>query len=546
MKIALAQINPTVGAFEGNAARMLDAYERAAGRGAELVVYPELAVTGYPPKDLLDLPDFIRRNVAALERLAARMTGPGAVIGYVQPAQAGGGKGLYNAAALVDGGRIVSRHYKSLLPTYDVFDEARHFEPAREARVAEFRGRRLAITICEDIWNSSLYEALPRRLYERDPLEELGDQGMDLLIHVAASPYSMGKRGLKAQMYQAVARRWGVPLAHVNQVGGNDNLIFDGWSNVWNGEGAVVAQAAEFEEDLVLWDTEDASPGGPPQSLDDTDQTLYRALLLGIRDYVHKCGFKRVLIGLSGGIDSALTALLAADALGPENVVGVSMPSRFSSDHSRDDAHELAERLGIECHGVPIEPICESFLAQLEPLFAGTELGIAEENIQSRARGNILMAISNKFGWLVLSTGNKSEMAVGYCTLYGDMSGGLSVLADVLKTRVYSLARWINRDGERIPASTITKVPSAELRPDQADTDSLPPYETLDPIIAAYVEEHLGPDQIIARGHDEATVRRVVRMIDRSEFKRRQAAPCLKLTAKAFGTGRRMPIARGD
>ena len=549
MKIALAQINTTVGALEGNRVRILETYARAARLGADLVVFPELAVTGYPPKDLLDLPDFVRRNVATLEQIAGEMTGPGAIIGYVHPdlEETGHGKGLYNTAALIDGGRIVSRHAKSLLPTYDVFDEARHFEPAREVQVAPFRGRRLAITICEDFWNSTLFQALPRRLYHRDPIDELAEQGMDLMIHIAASPYAIGKRRLKARMYEAVTRRLRAPLVHLNLVGGNDDLIFDGWSNVWNARGEVVAQAASFAEDLIVWDSEaseDPAPFHP--SLFSLPTSLYEALRLGIADYVHKCGFQRVLLGLSGGIDSALTAVLAVDALGPENVLGISMPSQFSSRHSRDDARELARRLGMEYQVIPIEPIMNSFVEQLEPLFKGTEFGLAEENIQARARGTILMSVSNKFGWLVLSTGNKSEMAVGYCTLYGDMNGGLSVLGDVLKMRVYALSHWVNRDNERIPSAIIDKPPSAELRPDQKDTDSLPPYETLDPIIAAYVEERLGPEEIIAQGHDPALVRSILRMIDRSEFKRQQAAPCLKVSPKAFGTGRRMPIARGD
>ena len=546
MKIALAQIDTTVGALEGNRAKILETYAKAAALGAELVVFPELAVTGYPPKDLLELPDFVRRNVETLESIAAAMTlGPGAVVGYVQPAEgAAVGKGLYNAAALIDGGKVVSKHYKTLLPTYDVFDEARYFDPSKEARVAEFRGHRLAITICEDFWNNTLYS--PRRLYHRDPVDELAEQGVELMIHIAASPYNVGKRRIKAGMYEAATRKWGVPLVQVNLVGGNDNLIFDGWSNVWSAKGGIVFQAAEFQEELALWDSELSVHAGLPPEAADSEESIYNALALGIRDYVHKCGFRRVLIGLSGGIDSALTAALAADALGPENVVGVSMPSRFSSQHSRDDAADLAAHLGIVCHTVAIEPMVESYLAQLGPLFEGTPFGLAEENLQARVRGTLLMAISNKFNYLVLSTGNKSEMAVGYCTLYGDMNGGLCVLGDVLKTQVYALANWANRDHVRIPLNTIQKPPSAELRPDQFDTDSLPPYELLDPIVAAYVEEQASPEEIIARGLlDEPRVARILRMIDNAEYKRAQAAVTLKITNKAFGTGRRMPIARG-
>ncbi|HOE95185.1 MAG TPA: NAD+ synthase [Candidatus Sumerlaeota bacterium] len=548
MRIALAQINPTVGALDANRRLILDAYRRAADLGADLVVYPELALTGYPPKDLLDLPCFLRRAMEGLDRLAAEMTGPGAIVGYVHSARDAGethGKGIYNAAALIDAGAVRSRHFKSLLPTYDVFDEARYFEPAHEVCVAEFRGRRLAITICEDFWSQTLYELLNRRIYHRDPLAELAGQGVDLMIHIAASPFTLGKVQVKAAMYRAAARRWGKPLIHVNVVGGNDNLIFDGGSNVWNAEGRVVAQAPQFEEALLLWDSDAPGEGREPDP-EHEESALYGALKLGIHDYVAKCGFERVLLGLSGGIDSALTAVLAADALGPARVTGVAMPSRFSSRHSRDDARRLADNLAIDFHTLAIEPIYQAYLAQLEPLFAGTPFGLAEENLQARTRGNLLMALSNKFGWLLLSTGNKSEMAVGYCTLYGDMSGGLCVLGDVLKTKVFRLSRWLNRRGARIPESTLTKPPSAELRPNQKDSDSLPEYDILDPIIEAYVERREGPEEIIAAGHDAQLVRRVLRMIDRSEFKRQQAAPLLKVTAKAFDTGRRMPIARGD
>lgn len=543
MKIALAQIDTIVGALEGNRARIMHAYAKAAALGAELVVFPELAVTGYPPKDLLELPDFVRRNVETLEAIAREMTGPGAVVGYVQPTGQGVGKGLYNAAALIDGGRVVSRHYKTLLPTYDVFDEARYFDASQGVEVAEFRGHRLAITICEDFWNNTLYS--PRRLYHRDPVDELCEQGVEMMIHIAASPFSVGKRRIKAGMYEAATRKWGIPLVQVNLVGGNDSLIFDGWSNVWDAKGGVALQGSDFKEELLLWDSERAVKGSPADPADDVE-TMYNALTLGIRDYVYKCGFKKALIGLSGGIDSALTATLAADALGPQNVMGVSMPSRFSSQHSRDDARDLAENLGIEYHTVAIEPIVEAFLGQLHDLFADTPFGLAEENLQARARGTTLMAISNKFGHLVLSTGNKSEMAVGYCTLYGDMNGGLSVLGDVLKTQVYALSEWANRDGVRIPVNTIRKPPSAELRPDQLDTDSLPPYDLLDPVIAAYVEEQAAPEEIVARGIlEEERVRRILRMIDTAEYKRQQAAVTLKISNKAFGVGRRMPIARG-
>ena len=549
MKLALAQINPTVGALRSNADRILAAWREAGEAGADLVVFPELALTGYPPRDLLDLPEFVRANLAELEGLAGRMSdGPGAIVGYVQPADEPTGtprpgeRPLYNAAGVIDGGAVIARHYKTLLPTYDVFDEDRYFTPAPAVHLSAFRGKRLAVTICEDLWSESLHPTGPR--YDRDPLNELGALGPDLIVHLAASPYSVGKRAIKTALYRTASRRWGCPLAQVNMVGGNDNLIFDGWSNLWNRNGNVAAQAAAFREEVLVVDTD--APGADAEpDLADTEETLYGALVLGIRDYVTKCGFGHVVIGLSGGIDSALTAVLAADALGPENVTGVAMPSRFSSEHSVADAEALARNLGIDYRTIAIDPIVTAFEAQLAPHFEGLPFGLAEENLQARARGNLLMALSNKFNWLVLATGNKSELAVGYCTLYGDMVGGLAVLGDVLKTQVYDLSRWVNREGERIPRSTIEKPPSAELRPDQKDSDSLPDYAELDPIVQAYVEEHTGPEALIAAGHDEATVRRVLKMIDRAEYKRQQAAVCLKVTSKAFGPGRRMPIARG-
>ena len=547
MKIALAQINPTVGALEANKQKILRFHEAAAGAGAELVVFPELALTGYPPRDLLDMPDFIRRNTQTVEELAVAMRGgPGAIVGFAQPVNVIHGKRVHNAAALIDEGRLLSTHFKSLLPTYDVFDEGRYFEPAHERKVGVFRGVRLGITICEDIWNDELY--LSRRLYhDLDPVAEMAEQGVALLIHIAASPFHLGKRKIKAQMYQRAAQTHGVPLVQVNVVGGNDSLIFDGWSNVWSPEGGVVAQAARFREDLVLWDREQG--GGRRASaadVEDTEEDLYDALKLGVRDYVGKCGFSSVHIGLSGGIDSALTAALAVDALGADAVVGISMPSHYSSEGSKTDAQKLAAHLGIAVRTVQIGPVFDAFLAELEPLLRGASFGVAEENLQARLRGDVLMTLSNKFGTMVLTTGNKSEMAVGYCTLYGDMSGGLAVLADVLKTRVYKLANWVNRNGERIPHNSIHKPPSAELRANQRDTDSLPPYDRLDPIIEGYIEQMLGPEELIARGNDPEMVARIVRMIDFNEYKRQQAPPTLKVTPKAFGFGRRMPIARGE
>jgi len=553
MRIALAQINTTVGAIAANAAKAAGAIDRARAAGADLVVLPELTLTGYPPKDLLELPAFVETNLRALDGLAARTSrpgSPGVIVGYVERREGRPGKGLHNAAALIQGGRVLSRHFKSLLPTYDVFDEARHFDPAPSVQLADFEGHRLAITICEDFWNDRLYWR--RRIYSTDPVETLAAQRPDLMITISASPYAVGKPRIRAEMYSRATRRYGVPLVHVNLVGGNDNLVFDGRSNVWGADGRLLAEAPAFAEDFLVVDVDAGTTGRrpfdatlAPEGSEAEAGEIYAALALGVRDYVGKCGFKRVIVGLSGGIDSSLTATIAADALGPAAVVGVAMPSPFSSAHSLEDAGRLARNLGIEYHVLPITPVYEAFLKTLEPLFAGSGFGLAEENLQARIRGNLLMTLSNKFGLLVLTTGNKSELAVGYCTLYGDMSGGLAVLSDISKTKVYALARWANQAGERIPRRSLEKPPSAELRPDQLDTDSLPPYPTLDPIIEAYVERHLSAGEIIAGGGEAATVRRVLGMIDRNEYKRQQAAIGLKVTGRAFGSGWRMPIARG-
>lgn len=552
MRIALAQINTTVGALDANARKVADAYAAAVREKAELVVFPELTLPGYPPKDLVDLPAFVEANLRALDevaKLTAPAGSPGMIVGFVDRERKETGKGIYNAAALIDGGRVISRHYKSLLPTYDVFDEARYFDPAPGVALAEFRGRKLAITICEDFWNDRLY--WKRRLYAFDPVETLGRQGPDLMITISASPFSVGKPAIRSDMYHLASGRYEAPLVHVNLVGGNDNLVFDGGSNVWGADGSIVHQSPSFAESLAYVDIERATRGKGPEAtraaIDvNPNEEIYGALVLGLRDYVTKCGFRRVIVGLSGGIDSALTAAIAADALGAESVTGIGMPSEFSSSHSLEDARSLAKNLGIEFLALPIKDVYDSFLQTLKPVFKDTSFGLAEENLQARIRGSLLMSVSNKFGWMVLTTGNKSELATGYCTLYGDMSGGLAVISDLLKTRVYEVARWVNRKGERIPRSSIEKPPSAELRPNQLDTDSLPPYEVLDPIIEAYVEQHLHPKEIIAGGADADLVRRIVRMIDRNEYKRQQAPLGLKVTGKAFGSGRRMPIARGE
>lgn len=542
MRVFLAQLNTTVGAVESNASKVAQGIARARQEGADLVVFPELTLTGYPPKDLLEFPQFVAKNRAALQQISAVTEGIGALVGFVSPGESGEGKGLHNSAALLADGKVVSVHHKTLLPTYDVFDEGRHFDPAPAVQPVAFRGFRLGISICEDCWNDRLYWR--RRMYPVDPIESLAEQGIDVLINLSASPFATGKRQLKQDMFTQIAARHRVPLVCVNLVGGNDSLIFDGCSNVFDAEGRIVVQLADFREDGVVVDLR--APAGPIRDAASGEEAeVYEALLLGLRDYLHKCGFKRAIVGLSGGIDSALTATLAAAALGAENVLGVSMPSRYSSQGSLEDARRLAENLCIEYRVIPIEPMYAAFLESMPDLDGGAKPELAVENLQARVRGAILMTLSNKYGSLVLATGNKSELATGYCTLYGDMVGGLAVLGDVPKTLVYRLAHYINeRAGcERIPRTTIEKPPSAELRPDQQDTDALPPYETLDPIVAAHVEDRLDADAIVERGYDRETVEIVLGRINRNEYKRLQAPPPLKVTSKAFGYGRRMPIA---
>jgi NAD+ synthase (glutamine-hydrolysing) len=540
MKIALVQINTTVGALQDNVRAIGEAAGRAKELGADLAVFHEMALTGYPPKDLLEKRWFVEQNLAALDELARASDKIAIVVGYVDRNPTDEGKRLFNSAALLAGGRVVSRHHKSLLPTYDVFDEGRYFEPAPGIEPAHLDGHTLGITICEDIWNDK--DFFNTALYHDDPPKRLVAAGAEAIVSINASPYSIGKRALKLDMIRAIATKYKRPVVYVNQVGGNDDLIFDGASLVMNAAGKVVAQATEFDEDLIVFDTETGAGDVHPIAADDPPRVL-KALALGLRDYVRKCGFSDVVVGLSGGVDSALTAAIAVDALGADRVHGVSMPSEYSSKGSLDDAEALARNLGIAYKVIPIKRVMAAYLETFADEFRGLPADITEENLQARARGNVLMALSNKHGWLVLNTGNKSEAAVGYCTLYGDMAGGLGVIGDVPKTMVYELARLINADGERIPRSTITKPPSAELRPDQKDTDSLPEYEVLDPILRAYVEEGHGLEEIVAAGHERALVERIIRMVDRNEYKRRQAAPVLKVTGKAFGTGRRMPIA---
>jgi NAD+ synthase (glutamine-hydrolysing) len=556
VRIALAQINPTVGDFAGNTKKILEFAGRAEGHGARLVMFPELAVCGYPPADLLEKRDFLNRADEALREIAEWTYAagrPAILCGTAMPLVSAIGKHVKNVAALLQGGQVAFVQQKMLLPFYDVFDEQRYFEPARQQSLTGLCGETLAITICEDAWNDKGF--WPRRLYAVDPVEDLmrqwdGFRGADapgprVILNLSASPFWTGKPAVRRQMLAALAKRHHATVAMVNQVGGNDSLIFDGSSIVLGPDGQVVAQAASFAEDLVYFDTGATTPTAPAgESNEEDTAAVWKALVLGTRDYVRKCGFSKAILGLSGGIDSALVAAIAVEALGAENVMGVGMPSEYSSEGSVADAKTLAANLGIRFEVLAIHDVFEQFQGVLGPLFAGTPFGLAEENLQSRIRGCLLMTMSNKFGALVLTTGNKSEMSTGYCTLYGDMVGALAVIGDVMKTRVYALSRYANREREVIPEATITKPPSAELRPDQKDTDSLPPYEVLDPILEAYVERYCSAEQIAReQGVDVALVRSVLKLVERCEYKRQQAAPVLKVTAKSFGMGRRFPIA---
>jgi NAD+ synthase (glutamine-hydrolysing) len=551
MRIGLAQINTIVGDLAGNRRLIAAAYQALVAQGAELVVFPELVVCGYPPRDLL----FKKRFVADVERttreIAAAIGPVPAVIGYVEANTTGQGRPAFNSAAFCLAGRIVTSARKCLLPTYDVFDEDRYFEPASAATVVPFNGQRIGITICEDIWTHQMIST--RRLYNGvDPVSQLAGK-CDVMVNLSASPWNHGKGGVRHTLVSDTARRIGCPVAYVNAIGGNDELLFDGRSIVAAADGAMLAGLAAFQDELKVVDTTLEAgallPRGTsgPASIHPTFKQeeladIHDGLVLGLRDYVQKCGFKKVLLGLSGGIDSALTAVIAARAIGPGNVIGISLPSAISSQHSRDDAAALAQRLGIEYRTLAIADVVAAAEATLAPLFAGRPRDIAEENIQARARGLLLMAVANKFGAMLLTTGNKSELAVGYCTLYGDMCGGLAVISDVFKTQVYALSHWINREGEVIPANSIAKAPSAELRPDQTDQDSLPPYDLLDAILKGYVEEGLSRADLVAQGFAEAVVNDVVRKVDLNEYKRKQAAPGLKITPLAFGVGRRIPI----
>jgi NAD+ synthetase len=573
MKIAIAQLNPTIGDLPGNAQRILEAAQAAAKQGANLLLTPELSLCGYPPRDLLMHPGFINEMGKTLEQLASDLpAGLTALVGTVvtnPKSLVEGGKPLFNSMALLEGGTIQHIFHKRLLPTYDVFDEDRYFEPGDEPNHFSWQVEgaplsassvHIGVTICEDLWNDE--EFWGKRSYRINPIADLAAQGVELIINLSASPYTVGKQQLREAMLKHSAVRFNHPVIYVNQVGSNDDLIFDGCSVAFNRRGEMVCRAPAFATSLLLVDYQDGDLQPAPVATlpDSSDAEMWGALVLGVRDYARKCGFQKVVVGLSGGIDSALVAAIAAEALGSANVLGVLMPSPYSSDHSVKDALALAENIGIQTHTLPIGALMQGYDETLADLFAGTEFGIAEENIQSRIRGNLLMAIANKFGHLLLSTGNKSEMAVGYCTLYGDMNGGLAAIADVPKTRVYSICKWLNEraklgqesglsltrsttPAEIIPTHILTKAPSAELKPGQVDQDSLPPYEILDDILNRLIVNHQTPDQIVRAGHDATMVNRVAKLVSRAEFKRRQAPPVLKVTDRAFGMGWRMPIA---
>lgn len=537
MKIGIAQINAVVGDFPGNAKRILAAYRECLEKGADLVITPEMSLVGYPPRDLVFKSQFVTKCLQALDYLADETKAVPLLVGYVDFHTGEVGKPFRNAAAWLESGQIRQKFFKTLLPTYDVFDERRYFEPGQVAEPYEWKGKKIGITICEDIWTD---EYLQRPLYDRDPVGELCAKGAELILNLSASPFHLGKPDSRRNMLGDVAREALVPVVYCNSVGGNDQLVFDGHSVVVDVSGDVVAQLGGFEEECRVVDV---FAGGEVDLIRTKDnEQLYHALVLGLRDYVHKCGFSSVCLGLSGGIDSALTAVIAADALGPENVHGLTMPSPYSSGGSVQDSFDLAKNLGIRCDEVPISDVFASVKNAMSPLFEGRKEDVTEENMQARIRGLLLMALSNKDNHLLLTTGNKSELAVGYCTIYGDMCGGLAIISDLPKTKVFDVARWVNREVERIPWNTIEKPPSAELRPDQKDQDTLPEYDVLDAILELYIEQQLGAEEIVERGFDETMVRWIQRRVDLNEWKRQQAAPGIKVTSKAFGMGRRMPI----
>jgi NAD+ synthase (glutamine-hydrolysing) len=537
MKIGIAQINTIVGDIEGNRSLILEAYKDLCSKGAELVLSPELAICGYPPRDLLFKSEFALKNEQALESIAGEVGEVPLITGWVEKNYAPSGKQFYNSVSACANGRILFTSHKCLLPTYDVFDENRYFESGKEPILIQLAGKKIAITVCEDIWNHPSVKT--RNHYSRNPLESLEGKKVDVLLNLSASPWHLGKEDLRNEILHDIAKSYKCSVVYCNLVGGNDELIFDGHSLAYNSTGDCVAELKAFEQELRVIDTESKGLNGPPIR---EIESIEKALTMGLRDYSHKSGFKKALIGLSGGIDSAVTAVLAVEALGSENVIGISLPSTISSEHSRVDAEKLAKNLGMEFHTVPIEKLVKAAENSLENLFTGREKDVTEENIQARSRGLIMMALSNKLGALLLTTGNKSELAVGYCTLYGDMCGGLAVISDLAKMKVFELARFMNRNKEVIPVNTIEKPPSAELRPDQIDEDSLPSYEILDEILEMYVEEFKSSEEIIKSGFEDPVVRDIIRKVDLNEYKRKQAAPGLKITPLAFGIGRRIPL----
>ncbi len=540
MRIGIAQINTTVGDISGNTKRIIEAYQQLCGEGADLVVFPELVITGYPPRDLLFKRRFVPDNEAALLEIARHTENIPILLGFVETNSAKHGRSFFNAAAWCRGGQVYKVFRKTLLPSYDVFDEDRYFEPAEAPECIEYKGCKIGVTICEDIWTHPIVET--RHRYGKDPLKTLAEEKVDLIINLSASPWHNEKNEIRSTLITDAASQCNCPIVYCNMVGGNDELIFDGRSLIANHQGDVICAMEAFREDIKVVDLENSHYQIAETYIQSEMSDIHDALVLGLRDYAQKTHFKKALIGLSGGIDSAVTAVIAKEALGAENVIGISLPSEISSQHSKDDAEDLAKNLGIEFHYLPIGDVVAASEDTLQTLLAGTEKDVTEENIQARARGLLLMALSNKYGALLLTTGNKSELAVGYCTLYGDMCGGLAVISDLPKTKVFELARFMNRKGEVVPDSTITKPPSAELRPDQKDEDSLPAYDVLDAILKAYVEEGLSRDDIAALGFDAEVVNDMVRKVDLNEYKRKQAAPGLKITPLAFGVGRRIPI----
>jgi NAD+ synthase (glutamine-hydrolysing) len=541
MKIALAQINPIVGDFTYNTEKIKAAAKRAKDRSCDLVIFSELAISGYPPRDLLEKRDFVESNLTYLQGLVKCIEGIGVICGYVDRNPRKAGNPLYNSAVLFEGGEILHTAHKRLLPTYDVFDETRYFEPGSECTPYPYKNHRIGLAVCEDIWNDREFFMKPR--YPIDPVERMVNEGANLIINVAASPFYVGKRGFKRDMFLNIVKKYEVPLVYVNQVGGNDSVLFDGISLAYNAKGELIARARDFEEDMVLYDTTSQEGEVHPISESDTESIL-NALVMGTRDYIHKCRFSKAVVGLSGGIDSALTAYVAVQAIGGDNVLLVFMPSHYTNKENFEDTKTLATNLGAELVIVPIDAEFETLLKDLSHLLKDVATEVTGQNLQARIRGTMLMAISNKLGHLLLSTGNKSELAVGYCTLYGDMNGGLAVISDVPKTMVYRIARLINKDKEVISERIIQKPPSAELKPDQLDQDDLPPYETLDDILKAYIEDNKVPEEIIEMGFEPSIVMDIIRRVDQNEYKRHQSPPGLKVTTKSFGYGRRFPIAQ--